>query len=55
VTFSASGLDAPATRTVSVRVTDDFGNTAVDTACVDVIWNFTGFLSEHLGEFRFVK
>jgi predicted extracellular nuclease len=55
VTFSASGLDAPATRTVSVRVTDDFGNTAVDTASVDVIWNFTGFLSEHLAEFRFVK
>jgi uncharacterized protein len=44
VTFSAKGLNAPAMRTVSVRTTDDFGNTAVDTASIDVIWSFTGFL-----------
>jgi len=44
VTFPANGIDAPATRPISVRVTDDFGNTAVDTANVAVIWNFTGFL-----------
>jgi hypothetical protein len=31
-------------RTVSVRTTDDFGNTTVDTASIGVIWSFTGFL-----------
>jgi predicted extracellular nuclease len=44
VSFSASGINAPATRTVTVRATDDAGNTAVDAAGVVVIWNFTGFL-----------
>ncbi|HET6751169.1 MAG TPA: PxKF domain-containing protein [Actinomycetes bacterium] len=42
-TFSARNLRAPATRTVRVRVTDDGGLTATDTATVNVIWNFTGF------------
>ena len=44
VSFSASGVNAPATRIVTVRATDDAGNTAVDAADVVVIWNFTGFL-----------
>ena len=44
VTFSAAGLDAPGTRSVTVRVTDGLGLSATDTAVVSVIWNFTGFL-----------
>jgi predicted extracellular nuclease len=42
-TFSARNLRAPATRTIAVRVTDDGGLTATDSATVKVIWNFTGF------------
>jgi predicted extracellular nuclease len=42
-TFSARNLRAPATRTIRVRVTDDGGLTATDTATVDVTWNFSGF------------
>lgn len=43
VTFSVAGLEAPATRTVGVRVTGPTGLTATDTATVNVIWNFGGF------------
>ena len=43
-TFSAAGLDAPQTRTISVRVTDLGGLTATDSASVSIIWNFAGFL-----------
>jgi predicted extracellular nuclease len=42
-TFSAAGIEAPASRTIGVRVTDDDGFTATDTATVDVVWNFSGF------------
>jgi len=42
-TFSAAGIEAPASRTIAVRVTDDDGFTATDTATVDVVWNFSGF------------
>ena len=34
--FSAAGIDGPATRTVGVRVTDDAGATATDTATVTI-------------------
>jgi len=44
VTFSARGINAPATRTAIVRVTDDSGNTAIDAVDVSVIWSFAGFL-----------
>jgi len=44
VSFSAAGLQAPATRTVAVRATDVDGQTATDTASVRVIWDFGGFL-----------
>jgi hypothetical protein len=44
VTFSTAGLDAPAARSVTVRVTGRGGVSATDTAVVTVIWNFTGFL-----------
>ena len=43
VTFSAAGLDAPSSRSVTVRVTDGGGLSATDTAVVSVNWNFTGF------------
>jgi uncharacterized protein len=43
VTFSSAGIIAPATRTVRVRVTDGFGQTAVDDATVSVLYNFDGF------------
>ena len=43
-TFSAAGLAAPQTRTISVRVTDLGGLTATDSATVTIIWNFAGFL-----------
>lgn len=36
-TFSAAGLDGPTERTVAVRVTDAFGNTAMATAIVVVV------------------
>ena len=44
VTFSATGLEAPGTRSVTVRVTGGLGLSSADTAVVSVIWNFTGFL-----------
>ena len=43
VIFSAAADTAPATLTVRVRATDAFGNSAVDEATVNVIYNFTGF------------
>ncbi len=42
VTFSAAGLEAPDSRTVSVRVSDGRA-TATDDAVVNVIWGFSGF------------
>jgi hypothetical protein len=45
VSFRAGPNQAPATVNVAVQVTDDTGATAVDTAAVKVIWNFTGFLA----------
>jgi predicted extracellular nuclease len=42
-TFSAATLSAPSTHTIKVQVTDVGGLTAVDTATVNVIYNFTGF------------
>ncbi len=35
-TFSATAIDGPATRTIAVRVTDDGGLTATDTATVTI-------------------
>ena len=43
-TFSAAGLDAPLTRTISVRATSPTGF-SVDDATVRVIWDFHGFKS----------
>jgi hypothetical protein len=43
VIFSSTGITAPATRTVRVRVTDGFGHTTVDSAIVSVLYNFEGF------------
>ncbi len=43
VSFSAVGLDAPATATVAVQVTDPGGLTGTDTATVDVNFDFGGF------------
>src|SRR6185295_6911527 len=42
-TFSAATLTAPGTHTIRVQVTDVGGLTAVDTAIVNVIYNFAGF------------
>jgi hypothetical protein len=42
-TFSAATLSAPGTYTIKVQVTDQAGNTATDTATVNVIYNFSGF------------
>ena len=47
VMFSATGLEAPTTRTVGVRVTGPTGLTATDTAIVNVIWEFSGFLGKN--------
>jgi hypothetical protein len=44
-TFSAAGLEAPASRTIAVRVTDPSGDTGADTAVVQVIWDFEGFFA----------
>ena len=44
VTFSAGTLQAPQTVTVSVRITDEHGQSSTDTATIDVIWDFGGFL-----------
>ena len=43
VVFSAASLIAPATLTVKVQATDAFGNSAVDEATVNVLYNFNGF------------
>jgi predicted extracellular nuclease len=45
VTFAAGTLQAPQTVTVTVRVTDEHGQWAQDTATIDVIWDFGGFLA----------
>jgi uncharacterized protein len=45
VSFMAGPNQAPATVTVAVQVTDDTGVTATDTATVNVVWDFTGFLA----------
>jgi predicted extracellular nuclease len=45
VTFAAGSLQAPQTLTVTVRVTDEHGQSAQDTATIDVIWDFGGFQS----------
>jgi uncharacterized protein len=42
-TFSAPANSAPATLTIKVQVTDDGGLSAVDSATVNVIFNFAGF------------
>jgi hypothetical protein len=57
VTFDATLLTAPATYTVHVQVTDSGGLTAVDSATVNVIYNFNGFFSpiENLPTFNMVK
>jgi hypothetical protein len=41
--FSAAGIEAPATRTIAVKVTDATGQFAIDEATIDVIWDFGGF------------
>lgn len=43
VAFSAAALNAPATRTIRVRVTDTGGLTATDEATVKLTYAFTGF------------
>jgi predicted extracellular nuclease len=45
VTFAAGTLQAPQRVTVTVRVTDEHGQWSEDTATIDVIWDFGGFLS----------
>jgi hypothetical protein len=42
-TFSAAGIEAPASFTVTVRVTGPTGLTASDTATVNIIWDFGAF------------
>lgn len=42
-TFSAAGLVAPTSRTISVRGTDTTGNVATTTATVNVTWHNGGF------------
>ncbi len=44
VTFSAAGLTAPATVTISVQATAPGGQTAVDEATVAILYPFSGFL-----------
>jgi hypothetical protein len=44
-TFTAPNNSAPAIFTVKVKVTDAFGNFAVDDAFVTVIYNFKGFFA----------
>lgn len=44
VEFSAASLQAPASATVTVQVTDPEGATGTDTATVDVNFDFGGFL-----------
>jgi len=43
VPFAAGSLQAPQTVTVKVRVTDAHGQSAEDSAEIDVIWDFGGF------------
>lgn len=43
VNFSASGLSAPSSHIITVRVTDDGGLTATDQASVFVHYSFSGF------------
>jgi hypothetical protein len=43
VSFSSAGITAPAIRTVRVRVTDGFGDSAIDDTTVSVLYNFEGF------------
>ncbi|MEP7113699.1 MAG: ExeM/NucH family extracellular endonuclease [Ilumatobacteraceae bacterium] len=45
VSFTAGRNQAPANVTVAVRVTDETGVTADDTATINVVWHFTGFLT----------
>ena len=47
VSFSAAALEAPASRTVGVRVTGPSGLTATDTATINIIWDFGGFLGQN--------
>ena len=56
-TFSAATLTAPSNRTIAVRVTDDGGLTATDTATVSVVYVFSGFFSpvDNLPVFNVVK
>jgi len=56
-TFDATPLTAPGTYTVKVQATDPGGLTAVDSATVNVIYNWTGFFQpvENLPIFNSVK
>ncbi|HLO29831.1 MAG TPA: PxKF domain-containing protein, partial [Anaerolineales bacterium] len=56
-TFSAPANSAPATYTIKVQVTDSGGFTAVDSATVNVIYNFNGFFQpvDNLPTFNVVK
>ena len=47
VSFSAAALEAPTSRTIRVRVTGPTGLTATDTATINVIWDFGGFLGKN--------
>jgi predicted extracellular nuclease len=57
VNFSAASITAPATLTVKVKVTDAFGNFAVDDTTVSVLYNFAGFFQpvDNLPTFNSVK
>ena len=44
-TYTAAFNSAPTTSTIRVQVTDGSDQTAVDTATVNVIWRFTGFIN----------
>ena len=45
VTFEAGTLQAPHTVTVTVRITDEHGQSSSDTADIRVIWDFGGYQS----------
>jgi predicted extracellular nuclease len=45
VTFTAPAGSAPSSPTIRVRATDPLGLTATDTATVNIVWSFTGFLA----------